>query len=129
MIELIVIICICCFISIRSTAYLLETGSILKKGVLAEGKVIGNEKKHFMFLFLVCPIIEFTTASGNKIKGVFKPIWITRKFPKEERVMVVYDPKKPYHFFIDNRYVDLVNFTLLSLSVSALLLALYKLST
>jgi len=124
--ENLVVIAFCCFISIKTAKYLFVTGKILRRGVLAEGRVIGCEEKMYLFTRISCPVIEFKTNSGKQIKGVFKPIWVTRKFPKEEKVMVVYDPSKPNRFFVDNRYIDIANFALLSLSVSALLLTLYR---
>lgn len=128
MAEKILTSALCCLIICRCMSYLIKTGSILKKGKMTEGSIVRTEIRTFLFLNIKCPVIEFTVNDDKKITAVFKPIWATKKFPVQEKVLIIYDPKKPNRFFVDNKYIDFINFLFLSVSVSLLLLTMYRLT-
>jgi hypothetical protein len=128
MTENIVLLCFCCMIIAKSANYLFATGRILKRGILTEGKVIDIKKGYFLFLKIEWPVIEFTTVYGKKIHRSCKYSWRLKRISVEQKLTVIYDPSSPSRFLIDNGYADILNFTMLSLSVSILLLTLYKMS-
>jgi hypothetical protein len=128
MTENVVLLCICCMMIIKSADYLFTTGRILKKGVLTEGKVIDIEKGSFLFLKIKWPVIEFTTINGKKIHRSCKYSWILKRICVEQKLTVIYDPSSPSRFLVDNGYSDIMNFTMLSVSASILLLTVYKMS-
>jgi hypothetical protein len=128
MLENLLLVMLSLIIVTRSGLYVIKTSIILNKGVLVEGKVIGNKKIISLFRKKDCPIIEYTTNTGKTIKGIFKPIWLPRHFKTEKKVFVVYDERKPASFFIDNRFVDITNFGMLSIGITILLLSIFQLT-